>query len=49
MKKVRWKGEVAKSKWLWQNIDRCSEEVLVEDVNTVVHTLSERWKSGSYN
>ena len=42
MKKIGWEGEVPKCKSLWQNIDRCNEEVPVEDVNIVAHTLAER-------
>lgn len=41
MRKIGWEGELHKSKSLWQNIDRCNEEVPVEDVNTAAHTLAE--------
>lgn len=36
-----------KSKSRWQNIDICNQ-VSVEDVNMVAHTLAEHRKSGPY-
>lgn len=40
MTKLKWEGEVPKSMALWQNTDRCIQEVPVEDVNTVAHILT---------
>lgn len=46
-KKKNGREEMPKSKSLWQNIDICNQ-VSVEDVNMVAHTLAEHRKSGPY-
>lgn len=47
MIKLRWEGEVPKSKALWQNTDRCNQEVPVEDVysSSYSHLMPEEWAS----
>lgn len=46
-KKKNGREEMPKSKSRWQNIDICNQ-VSVEDVNMVAHTLAEHRKSGPY-